>query len=42
VKRRIKTMARKLSAYNKFVKVEMQKGKTMKQAAAAWKKLKHK
>jgi hypothetical protein len=35
-------MKRKLSAYNKHVKAEMQKGKTMKQAAASWKKLKHK
>jgi hypothetical protein len=35
-------MARKLSAYNKHVKAEMLKGKTMAQAAASWKKAKKK
>lgn len=35
-------MAKKLTAYNKHVKAEMLKGKTMAQAAASWRKLKNK
>jgi hypothetical protein len=35
-------MAKKLSAYNKHVKAEMKKGKTMREAARSWKKLKRK
>ena len=35
-------MARKLSAYNKHVKAEMLKGKTMAEAAKSWRKLKNK
>ena len=33
-------MTKKLTAYNKHVKSEMLKGKTMKQAAVSWKKTK--
>ena len=35
-------MPRKLSAYTKYMKKEMKNGKTMKQAAVSWKKMRKK